>query len=299
MNPSISQALGANNQQITQAQQAAASYQPQVSSDVAGTNAAQGNLQAYQQSLQAPQNQLGNIYGQNLQSQYNTLGINPQELQGAQNVLAQTQNVMAALPQATQQATNGYMVTGAQEANRYSQAVAPLQQQLTNQGNAVTALQSGVGLAQNAANQQTTLQGQSQQQQLGALQNLYQDALSKQQQAQSQVQYFSTLQQQGYQVDASLNSAQAAYNQAAATAAEAAAQMVSSQAQMGQLTLLQNAATSANQLKINQAASEQPGLKPGQNPQSQVSVPAAPAMASFPNPFGVGNGATNGILGYL
>lgn len=239
------QIYAGTQQQQNYAQGQSDQYQGQVNQDIGQTNNALQNLTSYQTSLQDPSNQLGNIYSQGLTNYNNLYGVNPQAIQQANQVLAQTQDTLAALPQAVQQGANGRMLTGAQEATRYAQTAAPVQQQLTNQSNALQALQANAGLAQTAAGQYMAGQGQSQQMQLGALQNEYQDSLQRQQQAQAQVQYFQTLKQQGFSVDTQLYAAQAQMAQANAMAAQAAAAMVAAQAQMGQLTLAQNAATAA------------------------------------------------------
>lgn len=234
MQPALQQAQNANLQQQNYAQGQSNAYQGEVGNDVNQTQAQLGNLQNYQQSLQRPENQGANIYSQQLGQANSLYGVNPRELQQAQQTLAQTQDVMAALPQAIQQGANGRMVTGAQEASRYAQAAGGVQQQLTNQTNAIGQLQQGVGYAQNAAQQGTTAQQASQQMQLGALQNIYQDALQKQQQAQSQVQYFQTLRQQGYNVTANLQNAQAAMISAQAAAQQAATGLMQANFQIQQ-----------------------------------------------------------------
>jgi len=232
------QIYAGNQQQGQYAQQQSDQYQGQVAGDINQTNQNLQNLTNYQQGLQDPQNQLGNIYGQGLTSYNRLYGVNPQAIQEANQVLAQTQDTLAALPQAIQQGANGRMVTAAQEATRYAQTAAPIQQQLTNQGNALQALQANAGLAQSAAGQYMAGQGQSQQMQLTALQSEFTDALQKQQQAQAQVQYFQTLKQQGYSVDTQLYAAQAAM-------AQAGAAMLAAQAQYGQYQLAANAAAAA------------------------------------------------------
>ena len=245
MNPALQQAQNANLGQEQYAQGQSDQYQAQVPGQQQQTNQNLQNLTNYQQQLNQPQNQLQNVYGQQLGS-YNTMyGVDPGQLQAANQILAQTQNTMAALPQAIQQGANGRMVTGAQEANRYAQAAGGVQQQLGNQTNAISALQSGIGYAQNAANQATGFAGQSQQMQLGALQNEYQDALSNLQNTQQQVQYFQTLKQQGYEVTGQLENAQAALNNAAANAEAAQAAMLNAQVNQSQLVLNQQAAAQA------------------------------------------------------
>jgi hypothetical protein len=274
LNPTLQSAQNANLGQEQYAQGQANTYQQQVNPDIAQTNSAYGNLQNYQQQLNLPQNQLQNIYGQNLGNYNQMYGVNPTEIQNAQQALGQTQAMMAALPQAIQQAGNGRMVTGAQEALRMNQAQGSAQQALQDQLNPLNNLLAYAQLAQTGANQQTGFAGQSQQMQLGALQNIYQDALQKQSQAQAQVQYFQTLQQQGYNVTANLENAQGQLNQAIATVE--AAQIAAAPA-MGQLKLAQQEQAAAQQKAVYQAQGVQPGLKPGQAPLPTV-YPTQPSI---------------------
>lgn len=302
MNPTLTAAQNANVAQENSAGQQAASYQPQVSQDIAGTNAAQQNLQSAQQQYAQPQNDLGNIYNQNLQSSNQYYGVNPQAIQQQAQAIAQTQTMMAGLPQALAQRAGGGMVTAAQAAGGYGQALAPLQTNLASQGNTLAAMQQGENVAQTAANQQTGYTGQTQAQNLGALQNLYQDAIGKQTQAQAQVQYFSTLQQQGYNVTAQLEGAQAALNQAQASFAQAAATVqaasIAAAPANTQNAMAQQASILNAQKIANQANAQQPGLgnRPGVTAASQQITPA-PMPKGPLNPFGVGT--PGGLLGFL
>lgn len=244
------------------AQAGQAQYTPQVANYTNAANSAQGNLQQYQQSLQDPQNQLGNVYSKNLQDAQSMYGFDPMEMKKAQQALAQTNTVMSNLPQAIQQSANGRGITGAQEASRYQQAAGNVQGVLAGQGNAVNALQSTLGATQQQAQTQTGFTGQSQQLQLTSLNQVFQNAMSQQTQAQSQLQYFKTLEASGVQLNeqeqgqvAALRQAQAQAAMAAAQAQQAAAQMMNAETNkqyvQAQLSGLNGGATSNGNLMAN------------------------------------------------
>lgn len=221
MNPST--IYGQNNSLINDATGQAANYSNQYNQNNAQYQQAQSNLSDYQKYIQSS-GDLGQAYGQNLQSAEQQFGFDPAELKNAQTALAATQTTMANLPQAVQQSANGRGLTGAQTANRLTQQGTNLQGVLAGQSNGVNALNSVYQNAQGQAGTQTGFQGQSQQMNLGALQNITANAQAQEAQAANQVQYFNSLRAQGI----SLNVQE---QQAAASAAAALAQAQSVQQQ--------------------------------------------------------------------
>lgn len=227
MNPN--QIYSQNNALISQYGQQAAQQGQQYNTDQSSALQANQNLQNYQQNMQ----DLGQAYGQNVQSAEQQYGFNPADLKTAQQALASTQTTMANLPQAVQQSANGRMVTGAQMANRYAQTAGNVQNVLAGQGNAVNALQSTLQNSLNQAGQQTQFTGQSQQMNLGALQNLYQNYQQQQSQASALLQHYNTLQQNGVGLNVQEQQAQAAAASAAAQAQSAMAAMIAANSQAG------------------------------------------------------------------
>lgn len=214
MNPSD---IYANANALTNyGQQQAQNYQGQYQGDVGQYNQAQQNLSNYRSGMQ----DLGQAYGQNVQSAENQFGFDPNSLRQAQQALASTQTTMANLPQAVQQSANGRGLTGAQEAQRLQQQAGNIQNVLAGQSNSVNALNSLYQNALGQAGAQTGFTGQTQQLNLGALQNIASNALQQQSQAAQQMQYFNNLRAQGIGLTVQEQQAEA---QAAAAYAQAAA----------------------------------------------------------------------------
>jgi len=221
MNPqSIYQA---NNALSNYGQQQAQNYQGQYQGDVGQFNQAQSNLANYRQNMP----DLGQAYSQNLQGAEQQFGFNPNELKNAQQALAATQTTMANLPQAVQQSANGRGLTGAQAANRLTQQAGTMQGVLSGQANQANALSNIYGQAQGQAGAQTGFQGQSQQLNIGALQNLASNALQQQNQAGQQMDYFNGLRAQGIALNVQEQQAEAS-----AAAAYAQAEAIRQQTEM-------------------------------------------------------------------
>lgn len=242
-----------------QANQTAAQGRAAQQQDIASQGAAQGqynsDIGAYntdtqnaQNALQAYQNYNANMtnpltyYNQGISQAEQAEGFNPQSLATATQNLTQTQNALANVGNASQSATGGYGLSGAQLGAYYGSLSQPLQQAAQSQNNAVGNLQQ---LYQNALTQgqqgaQLGYQGEQLQSQ-----NLNQAAtqaqgiatLAQQQSAQAlqNLQFYSQLaaQQgtwnaqnaQGYtNALASYQGAQAALQQAAAATTQANAQ---------------------------------------------------------------------------
>lgn len=208
-----------NNALIGQYGQKAGEFGTQYSADSVQAHQANQDLANYRANMQ----DLGQAYGQNVKNVQQQYGFDPSQLKSAQQALASTQTTLANLPQAVQQSANGRMLTGAQMANRYSQTAGNIQGVLAGQGNAVNALQSTLQNSLNQAGQQTSFLGQSQQMNLGALQNVYQNAVAQQQQASALLQHYNSLQQQGVQLNVQEQQAQASAAAAAAQAQQAQA----------------------------------------------------------------------------
>ena len=234
-----------NNALQNYAQGQAGQFSNQYAQNQQQFNQAQQNLGNYQKNLP----DLGQIYQQNLGGAEQQFGFNPQEMKNAQQALAATQTTMANLPQAVQQAANGRGLTAAQQANRYAQSAGNLNSVLAGQANNVNALNNVYANALQQAGQGTSFTQQTQQLNLGALQNLAQNAQAQEAQAAQQLDYFNSLRAQGVSLNVQEQTAEA---QAAAAMAQAAAirqqtEMMAAQAALyGQYEKGQSAAQLVN-----------------------------------------------------
>jgi hypothetical protein len=118
-------------------------YQGQYGADVASYNTAnqaaqtaQEQYQSYNASMVDPQD----LYNQAMTKAQGIVGYDPGALGVATQNLIRTQNAMNASQQASQSATGGYGLSGAQLGNYYASQQAPIAAQLQNQNTAVTGL---------------------------------------------------------------------------------------------------------------------------------------------------------------
>lgn len=261
-------------------------------------------LKQYQSTMQNP----SDMYSQNLSSAENQLGANPQQIQQAANQLAVTQNQMAFLPQSVNQQGGGYGTTAGQIANNYNQTAGNLQSVLGAQGNNLNAAQANYQNALSQAGTQTGFGVQGQQMQLGALQNIYQNAYQQQQTSLQNMQYLeSAYQSQGQwnedearQYAASYASYQQAL--AAANQANAQAKLFNQQAQEmpNEMSLISNYLKS--QPSTQQAASQSFLSANGGNVNPNYTTPNVQpsylgALGNISN--AVGNYVGNGVLSLL
>lgn len=245
------QSAAQGQQMLRSAQANQAKYQGAYTSDVAASKAANTNLQNYTTYMQNAGNPL-NLYNQQISQSEQAQGFNPAVLAQATKNLTQSQNALQNLTNASQSSTGGYGLSGAQLGNYYASQSQPLQNQISAQNNAVGNLQQLYQNALTQGQQGATLGFQGEQQVSGNLQNVYQNALSQQNVAMQQMQFYSTLaQQQG-----GLNAQQAAgYASAVGTLKNAQAAIESAQAAMVQAQAAASVAPST--IALNQAQAKQ------------------------------------------
>lgn len=197
---------------------------------------AYNTLQDYSKYLRGA-GSASNLYQQGIQQGEAAQGFDPRSLATATQNLTRTQNALAAGQAASQSATGGYGLSGAQLGNYYATQLNPLAQQGQAQGNAVGNLQQ---LYQNALTQgqQGTQLALTQQGQISQnYQQAYQGAVSQMATSGSVLAQIEQLQQQqGYltaqQVSAYRNAysnyvnSQAAMRSASAAIENAQASMV-------------------------------------------------------------------------
>jgi hypothetical protein len=191
------------------------------------------NLQNYNQQL--ANTNYGDVFAQRQQQQQGQLGYNPATTQQAATNLTAGENIMAQLPQATNQMGNYSGATAGQETQNYSNMAGNINAQLTNANNA---LQNQLGMytaAAGAANQQATQQLAGAQLASQNYQALYTQANQQMATAGQTMTQIEQLQQsQGYATAQQVAAYQGAYNdyiKAQAAAEQASAAMVSAQAQ--------------------------------------------------------------------
>jgi hypothetical protein len=251
MNPTTAGIYAQGQQMANQFNAQSQQYGQQYGNDVNQAQGANANLQAYTNNLP----DLNQQYGQNLSNAQSMYGYNPQQTAQATNQLTAIQNQIANLPTATQQMSNYSGATAGQTANLYSNLLGNMQPGLTNANNSLTNLMGLASLSQTQANQQTGLGLQGEQLKSQNLQDIYANALSQQQSAQSQMQYFANL----YQQQGTLSAQQAA-QYGAAQASYAAAQQSLAQAALINLQVQQNQPNASKPSSTN-ASVPSSGLK--------------------------------------
>ena len=187
-------------------------------------NQNQAQLQDFQKNMQSGTD----MYNQQLQLANQNAGYDPSQLQAAQRQVQQIQGIMGGLPRAVQASNANYGATAGDVAGQYATEAANLGQSQnlanTTLGNELQSMQGGLTGAQAA----TTAGLQGQQQKLGALQNLTQNALTKMDQARQTMQAYEQMYQQQGQFNADQQRqyelANATYTQAMAQAQQLAAQ---------------------------------------------------------------------------
>lgn len=190
-------------------------------------NQNQSQLQDFQKNMQSGTD----MYAQQLQAANRNASYDPSQLAAAQRQVQQIQGIMGGLPRAVQASNANYGATAGDVAGQYSTEASNLNQSQnlanTAVGNQLQSMQGGLTGAQAG----TTAGLQGQQQKLGALQSLTQNALSRMDQArQTMVTYEDLYQKQG-QFNADQ---QRQYEQANAmyTQAMAQANMLASQSKL-------------------------------------------------------------------
>jgi hypothetical protein len=241
------------NQYDTQSAQTQNQYQQTYNQ----ANSAYQNLQNY--NKQIANTNYGDQFKQAQQYQQGQLGYNPATTQAAAKNLTSSENIMAALPQATNQMGNYSGATAGQEAQNYTNMAGNVNAQMTNANNALQNQLGMYGAAAGAANQQTTQQLAGQQLASQNYQALYQNATSQMQTAgQVMTQVEGLQQQQGYLTAQQVAAYQGAYNgyiTAKAAAESAAAQMLQAN------TYAQATKFSENQTTKEQQAASLSGLQ--------------------------------------
>lgn len=254
MNPTSQRIYNEGQQMANQFNQQAAQYGGQYEGARQSALSAQNELQDFTRNMQDPAQMYSNYLGQ-AQRMY---GFNPTDLLKANKALANTNTVIANLPQAVQQQGNYYGTTAGAMANNYAQQAGNLQAVLAGQGNAVNAYRDVLGATQQQANQQTGFGVQGQQLKSQNLQNAYENALSQQNAARDQMQFFSNLYQQQGGLSASqaaqYAAAQASYASAGLAAAQAAQAYANTDQIRQQIALAQEVAD--KQRKLQSTASQ-------------------------------------------
>jgi hypothetical protein len=218
-----------------------------------------GQAQQAYQNLQNYNNQLantnfGDVFSQRQNQQQAQLGYNPATTQAAAKNLTAGENIMAQLPQATNQMGNYSGATAGQEAQNYTNMAGNVNAQLTNANNA---LQNQLGMysaAAGAANQQTTQQLAGAQLASQNYQALYSNATQQMQTAgQVMTQVEGLQQQQGFLTAQQVKAYQDAYNgyiQAQAAAESASAQMMQAEVAKQTLAWQQSVYDAQNQTNV-------------------------------------------------
>lgn len=241
-NVNQAQSAGNANQQALNAQ--SSQLQGQYGQSVNNANSAQTNATNAANSVENG----GQLYGQNLATQEQQTGFNPQDLTTANKNLTAIQNQVAYAPTAAQQTGNYYGTTAGGTSNIYSGLMQNLNPGLTNATNSVGNLTNEYGQLTNAANQQAGLTVQSEQNKASDLASVYANAVSQMQAAGSTMSNIENLQQQqGFitaQTAAQYQNAYSNYISAQAAAQNASAAMLTAQAG-SQLTNAQTVAQKA------------------------------------------------------
>lgn len=266
-------ANGAAQQQALNAQ--SSQLQDQYGQAVNGANTAQTNATNAANSIENG----GQLYGQNLASQEQQTGFNPQSLTTANRNLTAIQNQVAYAPTAAQQTGNYYGTTAGGTTNIYSGLMSNLNPGLTNATNSVGNLTNEYGQLTNAANQQAGLTVQSEQNKAADLQGVYTNAVAQMQASgQTMASIENLRQQQGVLTSQQIANYQNAYSQyisAQAAATSASAAMTTATANAG-LTNAQTVAQQAANAKAAavSAAAAAPKVKATASPKQATSQPS-------------------------
>lgn len=254
------------NQYNSQAQQ----LQGQYGSAVNNANAAQTNATNAANGIENG----GALYGQNLSSQEQSTGFNPQDLTTANKNLTAIQNQVAYAPTAAQQTGNYYGTTAGGTTNIYSGLMSNLNPGLTNATNSVGNLTNEYGQLTNAANQQTNASLTSEQNKATDLAGVYASAVSQMNAAgQTMSQIENLQQQQGALTAQQVTAYQNAYSQYAT--AQAAASQASTAAKIAPSTIGQN---NAQAKYYNTLSATNPATTAG----TTITVPTGGASSAIP-----------------
>lgn len=267
VNQEVSAAQANGNAQQAMLNNQSSQLQGQYGAAVNQANNAQTNATNAANAIQNG----GTLYGQNLSSQEQQTGFNPQDLTQANKNLTAIQNQVAYAPTAAQQTGNYYGTTAGGTTNIYSGLMSNLNPGLTNATNSVGNLTNEYGQLTNAANQQTNASLTSEQNQASDLAGVYASAVSQMNAAGSTMASIENLQQQqgaltAQQVTAYQNAysqyvtAQAAASQAASAALVAPTTAAANTAQAalyGSQNTAQQAENSANAAVANAKAQAQ------------------------------------------
>jgi hypothetical protein len=216
-----SQQVAANQQQ----QQSSAQSQYDTSKNTANT--AQNQLSDFSKNMQSGTD----IYGKQLTLANQNAGYNVNNLNQAQQQVAQLTGIMGGLPRAIQANNANYGATAGNVANQYATTTGNLNQSLglanQNSANQIALQQAGLTGAQNATSAGVQTQAQQLQGLTAAANNAQQVMATSQTQLQS---INEIVQQQGY-ITAQQQQAYALAQQSMATAKNALAQIATYQAQ--------------------------------------------------------------------
>lgn len=245
-NQLINQAEATGSQLQNQYNTQSAQTQQQYQDTYNQANQAYQNLQGY--NNQIANTNYGQVYQQNETAQQQQLGYDPAQAKQANDLALQAvqgattaENIMGALPQATNQMSNYSGATAGQVAGNYANMSQNINAQATNASNLLQNAQGEQGAmtgefnaAAGAANQQVTQQLAGQTLASQNYQALYSNATQEMQTAgQTMTQIEQLQQQQGYVTAQQVAAYQNAYNgyiSAQASAEQASAAMVQAKA---------------------------------------------------------------------
>lgn len=236
-------------QLLSQDQSNASQYQGDYSNYQGQADVANQNLQSYTNYMQNAGNPLS-LYNTGISQAEQSEGFDPTSLATATQNLIKQQNALAAVNSASQSSTGGYGLSGAQLGNYYASQSQPLQGAITAQNNAVGNLQQLYQNALTQGQQGATLGFQGEQQVSGNLNQVYQNAQNQASQALSQMQFYSQL----ASTQGGLNATNANNYAAAQQAYAQAQQAISQSGLLLSQTTGQNLANQQTQAAIAKAA---------------------------------------------
>lgn len=280
-----SQSATQGQQMLSDYQNRASQYQGDYSNYQNQANQANQSLQSYTDYMKNSGNPL-NLYNTGVSQAEQSEGFDPNSLATATQNLIKQQNALSMVNGAAGSSTGGYGLSGAQLGNYYASQSQPLQGAITAQNNAVGNLQQLYQNALTQGQQGATLGFQGEQLTSQNLNQVYQNALSQQNNSLSQMQFYSQLaqqqgglnsqQQQNYATAvSSLQQAQAALQSSSASMIQAQAGAAYNQAQTAALRQAIDAAKPASSSTPQQPA----GISLG-----NVGVPTGPQLQGTQGP---------------
>lgn len=271
MNPSTLAAQASKNaaqgqQMLSQDRTSAASYQKQYGTATNQAQAANKSLSSYTDYIKGAGNPL-TLYNQGIAQGEQAQGFDPKVLAESTQNLTRMQNALGALSNASQSATGGYGLSGAQLGNFYATNAQPLQAGINAESNAVGNYQQLYQNALNQGQQGAALGVQGEQLTSQNLQSVAQNALAQQNNALSQMQFFKQLAQQQGSLNAQQYAAyQNAYN--SYLASQAALQQAAAATTQANASAALAAAQTTGQNLTNQQI--QAAMKASKSPKSSV-----------------------------